>query len=166
MHLHEGQAGNGALPGHLGHIRCRHGYCQRNAVSSGQSPEGHRVTLVRRGLRKPLPLAVAFRQGGAAWAGGIGAGQGKRRLLWDMIRVFWNQGVGGAHLLCVHRVIPAHRRRRIRHPGPCRDGARHQGQERGRGAAGETCRTGWAMRAPMNGANPVPAPATGFRRLP
>jgi hypothetical protein len=51
-------------------------------------------------------------------------------------------------------------------PGPCPDGARHQGQERGRGAARGTGGTGWAMRVPKTVANPVPAPATGFRRLP
>ena len=82
-----------------------------------------------------------------------------------MIRGVWTQGVGGAHLLCVYTCIPA-RRRRIRHPGPCPDGVRHQGQERGRGAARGTGASGWALRAPMNGANPGPPPATGFRRLP
>ena len=74
-----------------------------------------------------------------------------------MIRGVWTQGVGGAHLLCVYTCIPA-RRRRIRHPGPCPDGVRHQGQERGRGAARGTGASGWALRAPMNGANPGPPP--------
>ena len=36
------------------------------------------------------------------------------RPLWDKNRVVWNQGVGGANLLCVHTFIPAH----PRHPGP------------------------------------------------
>jgi len=53
------------------------------------------VTQVTIALRQPLRLAAVFRQG-AAWAGGIGAGQKQRRPLRDMIRVVWTQGVGGA----------------------------------------------------------------------
>ena len=36
-----------------------------NPHRAGQSPEGHRVTSVRRGLREPLPLAAALPKGGS-----------------------------------------------------------------------------------------------------
>jgi hypothetical protein len=63
---------------------------------SGQSPEGHRVPLVRRGLGGAVALCGGFPAGAVAWAGGIGAGRRKRRPLWYMIRGVSNQGVGGA----------------------------------------------------------------------
>ena len=67
-----------------------------------------------------------FSAGGEAWAGGIRAGK-KLRPLWDRIWGVWNQGVGGADLLCVYRFIPACPHRCTRPPGPCNDGASHQG---------------------------------------
>ena len=58
---------------------------------------------MRRVLTEPLPVVAAFRQ-----AGRPGRGAGKKRCpLWDRILGVWNQWVGGAHLLFVHRFIPA-----------------------------------------------------------
>ncbi len=84
---------------------------KRSRQATGQSPDGHRMTLVRRVLREPLPPAAAIRRVGRPGPGGTGAGK-RRRPLWDRMRGVWTQGVGGADLRCVHTFIPAHPRRR------------------------------------------------------
>ena len=74
---------------------------------TGQSPEGHRVTLVRSVLRKPLPLCGGFPAGGAGLAGGDRSGQQRRCPLRDRISAIYNQVVSCAHLLYIHTFIPA-----------------------------------------------------------
>jgi hypothetical protein len=96
----------------------------------------------------------------------------------------WNQGVGGARLLCVHRVILAHPRHRTRHPAPATMARVYfaftesflptpaiapatpplprwrasSGAGKGLGATRGTCASGWALRPPMTRAIPARSP--------
>jgi len=71
-----------------------------------------------------------------------------------MIRGVSNQGVGGARLLCVYRVIPAPPAVAAASPAP----AAMARVIRGRKGAGGTWRRGWALRPPKACANPGPGP--------
>jgi hypothetical protein len=158
-----GQSGDGAGQGCqirrlTGLARAQAGMPGR-AQPTGQSPDGHRVKPVRRGLREPMPPAAAFRQGGSGRAKEAPPAVGHDPGRLD------SRGWRRAFTLC-SQSHPCRPQPSQPPPRPCPDDARHQRQDRGRGAARGTCGTGWALRAPVMGANPGTAPATGCRRLP
>jgi hypothetical protein len=128
----------------------------------GKSPEGHRVTILRRVLGGPLPLRSGFPAGGGPGPGGSAratkappaVGHDPGRLdskAWRRAFTLRSQS---------HPCPPRHH---TCHLVPCRDGAQHRGQERGRGTTCGTYGTGRARRWPMNRAIParVPQQASG-----
>jgi hypothetical protein len=130
----------------------------------GQSSEGHRVTAVRIGLREPLSLAAALPKGDRGWAKEAPPAVGHDPGRLD------SRGWRRAFTLRSRSHPGPSPSSHPPPPAPCRDGARHQGQERGRGAARGTCARGWVTRLGTARArdprNPGPIPTPGFRRLP
>ena len=128
----------------------------RSAPAPRASPAGHRVTLVRPGLREPLPLAAAFRQAGRPGPGGSGRGKAMPTVGQDPWRLE-SRGWRSAFTLR----LQIHPRPPPPSPPPARPPPRWRGpsgQERGRGAVRGTGGTGWAMGAPLNRANRGPGP--------
>ena len=135
------------------------------AQRRGNRLKGHPVTLVRSVLREPLPLAAAFRQAGRPGPGGAERAKEALPTVGHDPGFFGIKGLAArVYFVFTHSSPPIPAAAPATRPWP--DGANHQGQERGRGATRGTGGNGWALRRPMNRANPGPGPTAGFRRLP
>ena len=108
-----------------------------------------------------VALCGSFPAGGAAWAGGIGAGRRRTAHCGTGFGSFGLKGLAARVYFAFTLSVPP----RPRRPGPCRDGAHHQGQERGRRATRRTAGTGWAVCAPVNRAHPAPDPHNTLRAI-
>jgi len=129
---------------------------------AGQSPEGHRVSLVRSVLSQPLPplRRLSGRQGGLG-RGDRGWAQEAPNAVGHDPGLLKSRGWRRAFTLRSH-FHPAHPRRRTRHATPAAMARTIRGRK-GAGARRADKVGHGARRGP---AQSRPGPPTGFRRLP